>query len=98
MTMLTLNSEEELEIISQLAFKSSDVLATEREKVNRKANLLKAAVLDSISREEVVLTLEDNYSFKKLRSRVIATGDERVMLDKGLSIPVQCIHHVEFLQ
>jgi hypothetical protein len=45
---------------------------------------------------EVVLTLEDKDSQKKLRSRIIAAGNDRVMLDKGVSIPVQCIVNVEF--
>jgi uncharacterized protein (UPF0248 family) len=45
---------------------------------------------------EVVLTLEDKDSQKKLRSRIIAAGSDRVMLDKGISIPVHCILNVEF--
>jgi hypothetical protein len=45
---------------------------------------------------EVVLTLEDHDSQKRLRSRIIATGNDRVMLDKGVSIPVNCIKHIEF--
>jgi acyl carrier protein len=96
MTLLSINSEIDQETISKLVFKSSDVLNSEREKIRRNASLLKAAVLDSLSKIEVVLTLEDKESLKKLRSRIIATGDERVMLEAGLSIPVHCIKHVEF--
>jgi len=79
-----------------MVFKTQDVLATEKERIRRSASLLKAAVLDSLSKMEVILTLEDKESEKKLRSRIIATGNDRVMLDKGISIPVQCIRNVEF--
>jgi hypothetical protein len=96
MTTLTMNSAEELETISRLSFKTCDVLFTQGEKVRRRANLLKAVVLDSLHQSEVVLTLEDDNTTRKLKARIIATGDERVMLDKGISIPVQCILQVEF--
>jgi hypothetical protein len=96
--MLSVHSENDLETLARLIFKTEDVLKTEREKVRRHASLLKAAVLDSLNRIEVILTLEDKESLKLLRSRIIATGDERVMLEKGLTIPVQCIKHVEFPQ
>jgi hypothetical protein len=96
--MLSVHSENDLETLARLIFKTEDVLKTEREKVRRHASLLKAAVLDSLNKFEVILTLEDKESLKLLRSRIIATGDERVMLEKGLTIPVQCIKHVEFPQ
>jgi hypothetical protein len=79
-----------------MVFKTQDVLATEKERIRRSASLLKAAVLDSLNKVEVILTLEDKESQKRLRSRIIATGNDRVMLDKGISIPVHCIRNVEF--
>lgn len=94
--MLSIHSQNDLEIIATMSFKAEDVLKTEREKIRRQANLLKAALLDSLHHLEVILTLEDKESLKLLRSRIIATGDERVMLDKGLTIPVQCIRQVDF--
>jgi acyl carrier protein len=94
--MLSIHSQNDLEIIATMAFKADDVLKTEREKIRRRASLLKAALLDSLNHIEVVLTLEDKESLKLLRSRIIATGDERVMLDKGFTIPVQCIRQVDF--
>lgn len=94
--MLSIHSQNDLEIIATMSFKAEDVLKTEREKIRRQANLLKAALLDSLHHLEVILTFEDKESLKLLRSRIIATGDERVMLDKGLTIPVQCIRQVDF--
>jgi hypothetical protein len=95
-TTLNINSQYDLETLARMVFKPQDVLNTEKERVRRSASLLKAAVLDSLSRVEVVLTLEDKESQKRLRSRIIAAGNDRVMLDKGVSIPVQCIINVEF--
>ncbi|MFN5620792.1 MAG: hypothetical protein ACK478_05780 [Flavobacteriales bacterium] len=95
-TTLNIHSRYDLETLARMVFKTQDVLSTEKERIRRSASLLKAAVLDSLSKVEVVLTLEDHDSQKRLRSRIIATGNDRVMLDKGVSIPVNCIKHIEF--
>lgn len=95
-TTLNIHSRYDLETLARMVFKTQDVLNTEKERIRRSASLLKAAVLDSLSKMEVVLTLEDHNSQKRLRSRIIATGNDRVMLDKGVSIPVNCIKHIEF--
>jgi hypothetical protein len=70
-TTLNIHSRYDLEALARMVFKTSDVLNTEKERIRRSASLLKAAVLDSLSKMEVVL-------------------------DKGVSIPVQCIVQVEF--
>lgn len=96
MSTLSLRSERDLETITNMVFKECDVLTTGRERIRRNASLLRASVLDSLHKQEVILHLEDAESEKKLRSRIIATGNERVMLENGLSIPVQCIRIIEF--
>ena len=95
-TTLTIHSRYDIDTLARMIFKTQDVLNTEKERIRRSASLLKAAVLDSLSKMEVVLTLEDKDSQKKLRSRIIAAGSDRVMLDNGISIPIQCILNVEF--
>lgn len=95
-TTLDIHSRYDLEKIHRMVFKTQDVLNTEKDRIRRSANLLKAAVLDSLSKMEVILTLEDHDSQKRVRSRVIAAGNDRVMLDKGVSIPVHCISNIEF--
>ena len=94
--MLNIHSRYDLDTLARMVFKTQDVLNSERDRIRRSASLLKAAVLDSLSKVEVILTLEDKESQKKLRSRIIAAGNDRVMLEKGVSIPVQCILNVEF--
>ena len=94
--MLNIHSRYDLDTIARMVFKTQDVLNSEKERIRRSASLLKAAVLDSLNKVEVILTLEDKETQMKLRSRMIAAGNNRVMLDKGVSIPVQCIVNVEF--
>lgn len=94
--MLNIHSRYDLDTIARMVFKTQDVLNSEKERIRRSASLLKAAVLDSLNKVEVILTLEDKETQMKLRSRIIAAGNNRVMLDKGVSIPVQCIVNVEF--
>ncbi len=96
MNTLSLRSENDIHIITKMVFKDHDVLTSEGEKVRRNASLLRASVLDSLHKQEVILHLEDRVTSRKLRSRIIATGNERVMLENGLSIPVQCIRIIEF--
>jgi hypothetical protein len=93
---LNIHSRYDLETIARMVFKTQDVLNSEKERIRRSASLLKAAVLDSLNKVEVILTLEDKETQMKLRSRIIAAGNNRVMLDKGVSIPVHCIVNVEF--
>ena len=94
--ILNIHSRYDLDTIARMVFKTQDVLNSEKERIRRSASLLKAAVLDSLNKVEVILTLEDKETQMKLRSRIIAAGNNRVMLDKGVSIPVQCIVNVEF--
>lgn len=96
LVLLNPHREEDYELLSRMEFKNGDVLEATRDKIMRNAHLLKAAVLDSLNKEEVILTLEDKNSSKKLKSRIIATGDDRVLLERGLTIPVHCILQVEF--
>ena len=94
--MLNIHSRYDLDTIARMVFKTQDVLNSEKERIRRSASLLKAAVLDSLNKVEVILTLEDKETQMKLRSRIIAAGNNRVMLDKGVSIPLRCIVNVEF--
>ena len=93
---LTLNSREELFQIKALEFVTEDVLKTPRERMRRRAQLLQAVALESIGQTEVILHLESLPKQKKIRTKIVATGDDRVVLDKGLMIPIHCIYMVEF--
>jgi len=97
MSTLTVHCPTDFETIVNMEFQTADVLTSQRDRVRRHASLLRAAVLEGINECEVLLLVEDTKSVKKLRSRIIATGNDRVLLERGLSIPVHCIRQVEFL-
>ncbi|MBL0316566.1 MAG: hypothetical protein IPP69_12580 [Flavobacteriales bacterium] len=97
MSAITIYDPTDFDAITRMEFGKTDVLTNQRDRIRTHASLLRAAVLEGINHCEVWLLVEDLKSVKKLRSRIIATGNDRVLLERGLSIPVHCIRHVEFL-
>jgi hypothetical protein len=95
--MITLCGIDDFDLIKDSQYAQTDVLLSQSARLRRRAHLLRAVALESLEKTEVVLTLEHDFSCTKLRSRVIATGDENVVLERGISIPIRCIHRIEFL-
>lgn len=83
--------------IHQLSSYSEEVLQSQRQKIQRKAALLKAMTLEGIDQTEVILTYQDEIELRKMRTRVIATEDDSVVLQFGLTLPIHCILDVEFI-
>ena len=96
MTMFSLESNQEFDTASLLRFKNTDVLSGKREKLKRKAHILKAMIFNSSFKAEVILTVEDQTSLKKLRGRIVAVADDHVVMERGFTMPIRCIHRVEF--
>jgi hypothetical protein len=84
------------EITSHIEAPSEDVLKSLSQRIRRNAQLLKAATTESFPGQEVVITIEDNKSCTRIKAQVIATGNERVLLRGGISVPLACIHEVRF--
>lgn len=91
-----LNTAYHSDVISKLNFIDHEVLRTERDRIMRMASILRATTLESIHPTEVIITLEARHQVAKVRTRVMATGDERIMLDGGITIPIHCIRSIEF--
>lgn len=83
--------------IEKLVFKSNDVLETQRARIKRKAQLLRAMMLEGLDQTEVILTFQDEVELKRLKTRVLATGDDSIVLSHGTTLPINCILDVEFL-
>jgi len=81
-----------------MQFNSNDVLGTKSEKTKRLALLLQAITMESISPTEVIIFTEMSDYCCKFTNRIIAAGDEKILLDDGKSIPINSIHKIEFLQ
>ncbi|MFM1998087.1 MAG: hypothetical protein RL204_34 [Bacteroidota bacterium] len=78
-------------------FKSDDVLRNQRDRIKRKAQLLRAMTLEGIDQTEVILTYQDDLELKRMRTRVIVTADDSIVLDHGNTLPIHCILDVEFI-
>ena len=83
--------------IEKMAFRSDDVLDTQRARIKRKAHLLRAMALEGIDQTEIILTFQDDIELRTLRTRVVATGDDSIVLLHGQSLPIHCILDVEFV-
>lgn len=83
--------------IQSLSFKTEDVLADHRQRVKRKADLLRAMMLEGINQTEVILTFQDEVELRRVKTRVVATGDDRIVISEGQSLPIHSIVDVEFV-
>ena len=96
MNQLSIHDTEDFESVLSMQFPEMDVLLTDVERTKRRASLIKAATLESINPTEVILYIESNSGCQKIRSRIMATGDNQVIVERGFAIPIQSIHKVEF--
>lgn len=83
--------------IDEHSQKSDDVLSNQRDRIRRKAQLLRAMTLEGIDQTEVILTYQDQLELRRLRTRVLITGDDSIVLSQGTTLPIQCILDVEFI-
>jgi hypothetical protein len=89
-------TEDHFEIINHIEAPIEDVLRTYPERIRRNAQLLKAATTEAFPGQEVILTIEDRQACSRLKTQVVATGNDRVLLRGGISVPLACIHEVRF--
>ena len=89
-------TEDNFEIITHIEAPYEDVLKSIPQRVRRNAQLLKAATSESYPGQEVIITIEERMTCTRLRTQVVATGYDRVLLRGGISVPLACIHEVRF--
>jgi hypothetical protein len=89
-------TEDNFEIITHIEAPHEDVLKSVSQRVRRNAQLLKAATSETYPGQEVIITLEERTTCTRLRTQVLATGHDRVLLRGGISVPLACIHEVRF--
>ncbi len=94
--MLILKEDNHLQLIRQFKYHKWDVLETTQDRLKRASGLMKAAVMDSLAGSDAVLVIQSIGDVRKIRARVIAVGNERVMLERGVSIPLSSILDIEF--
>lgn len=92
-----LNPHADKSILSKTNFTDKEVLASQFLRRKRQAKLLSAAAIDQTRKTEVILTIEEQNSCSRIKTGILALCDDRVLLNCGLSIPLNCIHHVQIL-
>jgi hypothetical protein len=96
MTTYIGSTEDQYDIINHIEAPLEDVLKSHSQRIRRNAQLLKAATSEAFPGQEVILTIEERQTCSRLRAQVIATGNDRVLLRGGISVPLSCIHEVRF--
>lgn len=84
--------------LQKTVFTEQEVLTTHTARTRRQAKLLSAATLETAKKTEVIITFEDQNSCTRLQTGIFALTDDKVLLNCGRSIPLNCIHDVQFVQ
>jgi len=86
----------EKEEVSTLYFPQKDVLDNPAEKMMRKGDIIQAMRLGNIERYKVKILFEDTESVKMVHTTIWAVTEKRIVLKRGVVIPVHRIHSIEF--
>jgi len=86
----------EKENVVGLKFPMNDVLATEEEKKLRAVKIHRATSLGNIESVKVYVLFRDEENLKRVFTTIWAQTSEKIVLKKGVSIPVNRIVDVRF--
>lgn len=92
-----LTNNDDFEEVLGFEFETLEVLDTNSEITQRKANLINAATLESISPTTVLLYIKAENEVKQIRSSVKAIGSHQIIVGRGFTIPINCISKVELI-
>ena len=86
----------EKEIISTITFPNDDVIKDEREKKERSLKIYRATSLGNIENQKVYIIFQDSDSIKRVFTTIWAHTQEKIVLKKGVMIPVNRIVDIRF--
>jgi hypothetical protein len=96
MEIITSNYEKiEKEKIEELKFPSTEVLITADLIHDRKIELEKALSLGNLEQHKIRIYFEDDTSKKVVETTVWGVTDKRVILKKGVVIPIHRVHSIK---
>ncbi len=84
------------ERIDKFSFPKRDVLSSEKEKKSLYLKIHRATSLGNIENHKVFIFFEDKGGPKKVFTTIWAQTKEKVVLKRGLFIPVNRIHDIRF--
>ncbi|MEO8235313.1 MAG: hypothetical protein ABI549_07855 [Flavobacterium sp.] len=82
----------EKELINQLNFPVSDVLDDKEEINKRNSDLDRALSLGNLEHSKIKIYFEDDLSKKVVETTIWGVTDKRVILKKGIVIPINRIY------
>jgi hypothetical protein len=84
------------EAIAELKFPETDVLSSSDAKKERISDLNRALSLGNLEQSKIKIYFEDNSSHKVVNTTIWGLTDKRVILKKGIVIPIHRVHKVKF--
>jgi hypothetical protein len=84
----------EKELIPELRFPSGEVLMESERKLERESQLQRALSLGNLEHSKIKIYFEDDTSRKVVETTVWGVTDKRVILKKGVMIPINRIHAI----
>ena len=81
--------------ISELRFPAKEVLISSDEKSKRQRDMQRAMLLGNNYKGKVKIIFEDDESVKQVETTVWSYTDQRIILKKGLVIPIHRIHEIK---
>lgn len=87
----------EKEDVEAFHFPKTDVLADPAAQKQRQADLERATTLGNVEHNKIKIFFEDDESYKVVETTIWATGEDNIVLKKGVTIPIQRIHSIKFL-
>ena len=85
------------EVINKLYFPPDDVLDSSSDKTLRRIDIIKATRLGNTSRYKVKILFKDDEGVKIVDTTIWAVTENRIVLKKGVVIPIHRICKVEFI-
>ncbi|MCT4622605.1 MAG: hypothetical protein N4A46_03200 [Schleiferiaceae bacterium] len=86
----------EKEWIQDSSFPQKDVLSSSQEKQKLAQKIHRATSLGNIENHKVFILFEDGKGLKKVFTTIWAQTREKIVLKRGLSIPVNRIYDIRF--
>lgn len=84
------------EQIPELTLPGKEVLTGERAINERSSKIRQAMRLGNSSKLKVKIVFEDNQSKKVVETTIWGMTDKRIILKKGIAIPIRRIHDIKF--
>ncbi len=78
-------------------FPHEEVLNDPQAIKQRKVDLERATTLGNVEHNKIKIYFEDNEAVKVVETTIWATGEQNIVLKKGVFIPVNRIHQIKML-